>query len=89
MAHYGYLQGVKVFRMHRHTEFLQQMLRTISQMYTKYVKCNLLPPPNVFFEQAAYQQFLRTTQHVAQNVEVVVDSEVQALPHVKDCRIFL
>lgn len=75
--------------MQRHAEFLQQMLHTISQMYKKYVKRDLLPPHNVFFEQAAYQQFLRTTQHVAQNVEVVVDSEVQALPHVKNCRMFL
>lgn len=83
------LQGVRVFRMLRHTAFLQQMLHTISQMYTKYVKRNVLPPPNMFYEQAAYQQFLRTTQQVAESVEVVVDSEVQALPHVKDNRMFL
>ena len=75
--------------MQRHSGFLQQMLHTISQMYTKYVKRNMQPPQNMFFEQPAYQQFLRTTQHVAESVEVVIDSEVQALPRVKDDRMFL
>ena len=75
--------------MQRHVEFLKQMLQTISQMYTKYVRCNRQPPPNMFFEQAAYQQFLRTTRHVAENVEIVVDVDSQALPHVQDCRMFL
>ena len=74
--------------MQRHTEFLQQMLHTISQLYTKYVKPNLLPPPNMFYEQPAYQQFLRITQQVADSVVIVVDSETQALPHVRDCKMF-
>lgn len=87
-AHVSF-QGVRVFRMQRHAEFLQQMLHTISQMYTKYVKQNVQPPQNMFFEQPAYQQFLRTTQHVAASVEVVIDSEAQALPDVKDNRMFL
>ena len=75
--------------MRRHAGFLQQMLHTISQMYTKYVQRNMPPPTNMFLEQAAYQQFLRTTQQVAESVEVVIDSEVQALPHVKDNRMFI
>ena len=83
------MQGVRVFRMQRHAGFLQQMLHTIKQLYTKYVKRNVLPPPNIFFEQTAYQQFLRTTQRIAESVEVVIDSEVQALPHVMDNRMFV
>ncbi len=75
--------------MQRHAEFLRQMLHTISQMHTKFVRCNRLPPPNMFFEQAAYQQFLRTTQFVAESVEIVIDVETQALPNVQDCRFFL
>ena len=75
--------------MQKSTAFLQQMLATISQMYLKYVKRNMLPPPNMFYEQAAYQEFLSTTQRVAASVEVIIDSEVQALPHVKDCKLFL
>ncbi len=75
--------------MQRHGEFLQQMLHTISQLYTRYIRCNRLPPPNMFFEQASYQQFLRTTQFVAESVEVVADVDSQALPHVQDCRLFL
>ncbi|KAA6424952.1 MAG: hypothetical protein FRX49_05126 [Trebouxia sp. A1-2] len=82
-------QGVRVFRMQRHAVFLQQMLHTISQLYTRYIRCNRLPPPNIFFEQASYQQFLRTTQSVAESVELVVDVDSQALPHVQDCRLFL
>lgn len=75
--------------MQRHVEFLQQMLRTISELYVKYIRYNRLPPPNMFFEQAAYQQFLRTTQFVADNIEIVVDVDSQALPHVQDCKMFL
>ncbi|KAL0020874.1 hypothetical protein WJX77_004542 [Trebouxia sp. C0004] len=82
-------KGVRVFRMRRHVEFLQQMLHTISQLYTRYVRCNKLPPPNMFVEQASYQHFLRITQFVAESVEVVVDVDSQALPHVQDCRLFL
>ena len=89
LTYFAVLQGVRVFRMHRHTAFLQQMLHTISQLYTQYVKTNRDPPTNVFIEQAAYQQFLRTTLNVAASAEVVLDSQTQALPNVQDCSMFL
>ena len=65
------------------------MLHTISQLYTQYVKTNRDPPINVFIEQAAYQQFLRTTLNVAASAEIVLDSQTQALPNVQDCSMFL
>ena len=65
------------------------MLHTISQLYTKYVRSDRVPPHNIFIEQAAYQQFLRTTQDVAASAQVIVDQDSQALPDVQDCNMFL
>lgn len=86
---YAALQGIRVFRMQRHEEFLRQMLCTVSQLYTKYVRADKMPPINMFYEQAAYQQFLKTTQQVADSVEVIIDLDSQRLPDVEDCKLFL
>ena len=75
--------------MQRHEHFMQLMLATISQLYIKYVRSDSLPPVNMFFEQATYQQLLRATQQVADSVEVVLDLDAQSLPDVEDCKLFL
>lgn len=83
------LQGMRIFRMLRHERFLQQMLSTISQLYIKYVKTDSLPPLNMFFEQAAYQEFLGITLQVADSVQIISDFDSQALPDVWDSKMFL
>ena len=83
------LQGMRIFRMNRHEQFLQQMLWTISHLYKKYVRTDSSPPVNMFFEQAAYQQFLGTTLHVAESVQVISDLDYQTLPDVHDSKMFL
>lgn len=75
--------------MQRHEQFLQQMLSTISQLYSRFVRADSLPPVNMFFEQAAYQNFLGTTLQVADSVQVISDLDYQALPDVHDCKMFL
>lgn len=80
---------MRVFRMQRDEPFLQQMLSTISQLYIKYVRTDSLPPVNMFFEQASYQQFLRTTLEIADSVQVISDLDCQTLPDVDDCQLFL
>ena len=80
---------MRIFRMQRDEAFLQQMLSTIRQLYIKYVRTDSLPPVNMFYEQAEYQQFLRTTLQIAESVQVISDLDYQTLPNVNDCQMFL
>lgn len=61
-------QGSALFNIPLHKQWCNQMLHWVAQLNTKYVVPGLEPPPNVFWDQPEYRQFVALTKEACQGL---------------------
>ncbi len=60
--------GSAMFTIPLHKQWCNQMLHWVAQLNTHYIVRGLNPPENVFWEQEAYQQFVKLTKEACEGV---------------------
>ncbi|KAL0047506.1 hypothetical protein WJX82_005070 [Trebouxia sp. C0006] len=60
--------GSAMFTIALHKQWCNQMLHWVAQLNTHYIVKGLNPPENVFWEQEAYQQFVKLTKEACEGL---------------------
>ncbi|KAL0018215.1 hypothetical protein WJX77_005565 [Trebouxia sp. C0004] len=60
--------GSAMFTIPLHKQWCNQMLHWVAQLNTHYILKGLKPPENVFWEQEAYQQFVKLTKEACEGL---------------------
>jgi hypothetical protein len=67
--------GAIILRIHRDEEWIAEMIYWLEKFYNNYVKKNVVPPKNAFWnygnDSKRYKDFVLKTKYISENVELV------------------
>ena len=63
--------GAVILRLHRNDKWIEEMIYWLQRFVSDYVKKESPPPPNFFWESHRYQEFIKLTKELSEQVELV------------------